>query len=140
MEETFIYNDGTYKAKGTCVTSTVLVGLKRELLVSEAYNELKDKVGSTDNDPEQSAIRIAKLSLWPACQAGTKNIEIKVKAKRSPDSEKPEWKIVPVNFDKFLTLPEALTNKWINCIFKLNPHWEPGYEEKVTPEEDEKKA
>jgi len=139
MEETFIYNDGTYKAKGVCVTASVLTGLKREMLVSEAYSQIKDDKVDPD-DVEQSATRIAKLSMWPACKAGTKSVEVKVKAKRSPNSEKPEWKIVPLNFDKFITLPEALVAKWVTCVFKLNPHWAPGYEEKVTAEDDEKKA
>ena len=139
MEETFIYNDGIYKAKGVCATASVLTGLRRELLVAEAYNEIKDEKINPDDD-EQSAIRIAKLSIWPACKAGTKSIEVKVKAKKSPDSEKPEWKIVPLDFNKFITLPEALTTKWINCIFRLNPHWSPGYEEEVTAEEEEKKV
>jgi len=139
MEETFIYNDGTYKAKGVCVTATVLTGLKRELLIAEAYNEIKGEKVDPD-DSEQSAIRIAKLSLWPACKAGTKSIDIKVKAKRSPDSDKPEWKTVVLDFNKYITLPEALTTKWINCIFKLNPHWSPGYEEEVIEEEEEKKV
>src|SRR3989304_6351262 len=41
----------------------------------------------------------------------------------------------PISFEDFLELPERLTRQWETVVYRLNPHWQPGFED----EEKEKK-
>ena len=130
MKEIFEYKSEEYKAKIVCETATLLMGMKREFLIAEGYKDFPEKEKMSDT---ASAEIIVKLSVWPACQAGSTDIDIK---KRVGSGEKKSWKPVILTIDSFMQLPEALTNGWIEVVFKLNPHWTPGSE----ADKSEKKA
>jgi len=133
MEETFNYDDGSTRATITVCTSTVLNGIKHDMLIQSMFDELGPMTNEYE-DKEKMAIRIAKMNIWPACYAGSSSISIETKKadKRSV------WKPLELNSDTFMQLPEILSEKWISVVFKLNPHWNPNKIE--LPEEEEKKA
>ena len=135
MKETFKYKDEEYKAEITCQSATVLIGMDRDLMIAEGYDNL-EKENKIDGR-NWASLRVLLLSLWPSCKAGSASVDIK---KKKMVGEKIQWEKVSLTYNNFINFPEALTNKWLSVIFRLNPHWAPGYEESESEEDKEKKA
>lgn len=42
-----------------------------------------------------------------------------------------------LTFDEFMSLPDRITETWLNAVYRINPHWQPRLPE---PEAQEKKV
>ena len=95
------------KYKITVAEATTLMGMRRTMLRLDGAEKSKD----IDDD----ALRILQSITYPDLIATV-----------TENKGFTEW---PISFEAFLDLPERLTGKWEDAVYRLNPHWLPGFEE-----------
>jgi len=107
----------THEAPGktlevTVGEATVLQGMKRQMLQSEALAIIQKEDGSrkVPDDPEALGLYLLKRYTWPNCIAAT------VGSSKALNH-------VELTFDRFCQLPEKFVARWEQAALELNSHW-----------------
>lgn len=92
--------------------ATVLQGMKRQMLQSEALAMIQETDGKRQvpDDPEALGLYLLKRYTWPNCIAA------------ALESSK-ALNHVELTFDRFCHLPEKFVARWEQAVLELNPHW-----------------
>lgn len=95
----------TYDLDGTIIKitarrATARLGVQRFQMM---YNANKANESETDE-----ALKVLRVVAYPDAVCGTESVEGM------------EW---PMEFEKFIDLPEDLTNKWSVLVHSINPQW-----------------
>lgn len=102
--------------------ATTRAGIQRSLLIFRAFDELKaaEKEGRVLDE----VLNVINQRTLPDIVAGTASVT------GIP---------FPPSADDLAGYPEEFTQKWIDAIYEINPHWNPvNFREKTDPEEVKK--
>jgi len=92
--------------------ATVLQGMKRQMLQSEALAIIQKEDGTrkVPDEPDALGLYLLKRYTWPNCIAAT------VKSSKALNH-------MELTFERFCQLPERFVAKWEQAVLELNPHW-----------------
>lgn len=127
----FKYEDSRYKLDGKVAVATILMGIRRGFLKSEARTYCQNKDNGILDD--EGILRIYTL---PDLISGTIEFggTITLHDDQGNDTVEPiQW---PLSFETLSVMPEQAIVEWQDKLYALNPHWLPGY----TSPESKKKA
>jgi hypothetical protein len=104
----------------TISQATARMGIRRSLMIYAAF-DTKEAAEKEGKPIDEEAYVISYRTL-PDLVVGSKDVE---------------GMNFPPTAEELLDLPEEFVNKWLDAIYKLNPHWN---SRNVTKQDDEKKA
>jgi hypothetical protein len=110
----------------TVIRSTTRTGIKRSLLIFDAFQkkEEKEKAG----DPVDEVMHILSYRTLPDLISGT---------------ESASGMKFPITIEDLMELPEQFVSEWVTAIYEVNPHWNPANmpaTKEIEAEEQEKKT
>ena len=109
MERTITFDSDGIKAEVVCYSADTLAGIRRQIMASEALQELSEEKNA------DAAISFAKSVKWPLLIASAKIVSF---SKDGKDKK--------LDFDTYLTLPGLFTTIWEEAVYEVNPHWQFG--------------
>lgn len=121
----------------TVSEATVLQGMKRATLISEAVALLRTGRPEAEDEPEAEdlssdwpegerlSLHLVRRYTWPTCIACT--------------TASTGFDHVSLTFDEFCLLSERFVAEWEKAALELNPHWSLRFQEDEDEEAEEKK-